>query len=269
VYALMFSYLYTALLLILFALIIRGVSFEFRGKVDNVSWKSAWDIAIIVSSFLPAFLFGVVFGNIFAGLPMDSSGYRGSFLTLFNPYGLVSGILFVLLFAVHGALYASVKTNGELSSRAKKAADNLWNLLLLAAAAFLVYTGIATKLFDNYFKYPFLAIFPLIFVVSLIAVKLFIAKEALLKAFAFSCIAIIFVISSGVAGLFPSLIPSSIDSAYNLTVFNSSSSPYALKIMTVAAMIFIPVVILYQVWVYRVFRARVNKNDIVSDYEGY
>ena len=269
VYALMFSYLYTALLLILFALIIRGVSFEFRGKVDHPSWKSAWDIAIIVSSFLPALLFGVTFGNIFQGLPMDNSGYHGSLFTLFNPYGLMTGILFVLLFAVHGALYASVKTNGELGSRARRTANNLWNLLFIVAVAFLVYTRFATKLFDNYFKYPVLAIFPLILMMSLIAVKIFIAKGALLKAFAFSCVAIAFEIFTGVAGLFPSLIPSRIDSAYNLTVFNSSSSPYALKIMTVAAMIFIPIVILYQIWVYRVFHARVNRDDIVSGYEGY
>lgn len=269
VYALMFSYLYTALLLILFALIIRGVSFDFRGKVDHPSWKSAWDIAIIVSSVLPALLFGVVFGNIFQGLPMDGSGYHGSLFTLFNPYGLMTGILFVLLFTVHGALYASVKTNGELGSRARRIANNLWTLLLIVAVAFLVYTRFATQLFDNYFKYPVLAIFPLILIMSLIAVKIFIAKGAFLKAFAFSCVAIVFVIFTGAAGLFPSLIPSRIDSAYNLTVFNSSSSPYALKIMTVAAMIFIPIVILYQIWVYRVFRARVNRDDIVSGYEGY
>jgi cytochrome d ubiquinol oxidase subunit II len=269
VYALMFSYLYTALLLLLFALIIRGVSFEFRGKIDHLSWKSAWDIAIIVSSFLPALLFGVIFGNIFQGLPMDSSGYHGSLFMLFNPYGLMTGILFVLLFAIHGALYASVKTSGELSSRARSIANNLWPLLLVVTITFLGYTKYATKLFNNYFNHPILAIFPLIFMMSVIAVKIFIVKEALLKAFAFSCIAIAFVIFSGLAGMFPSLIPSSIDSAYNLTVFNSSSSPYALKIMTAAAMIFIPIVILYQIWVYRVFRARVNSDDIVSGYEGY
>jgi cytochrome d ubiquinol oxidase subunit II len=269
VYALMFSYLYSALILLLFALIIRGVSFEFRGKVDNLSWKSAWDIAIIISSFLPALLFGVTFGNIFEGLPMDSSGYHGSLFTLFNPYGLMTGILFVLLFAVHGALYVSVKTDVELSRRARHVANNIWPLLLIVTITFLTYTQFATKLFDNYFKYPILAIFPLIFIISLITVKLFIVQEALLKAFASSCIAIVCVIFSGVAGLYPNLIPSSIDSAYNLTVFNSSSSPYALKIMTVAAMIFIPVVILYQIWVYRVFRARTNRNDILSGYEGY
>src|SRR5512144_1074626 len=99
-YALMFSYLYTALLLLLFALIIRGVSYEFRGKVDNAQWRQGWDVAIVLGNFLPALLFGVAFGNIFAGFPMDGAGYHGSLLTLLNPYGLLTGILFVILFAV-------------------------------------------------------------------------------------------------------------------------------------------------------------------------
>ena len=121
-YALMFSYLYTALFLLLLALIVRGVSFEFRGKVGNTTWKAAWDRAILVSSFLPALLFGVAFGNIFAGLPMDAQGYHGTLLTLLNPYGLLTGALFVFLFLVHGALYLSVKTTGDLKARAASTA---------------------------------------------------------------------------------------------------------------------------------------------------
>src|SRR6266568_1985882 len=109
-YALMFSYLYTALLLLLFALIVRGVSFEFRGKGEGDGWKGGWDAAILVTSFLPALLFGVAFGNIFQGLPMDAAGYHGAFFGLLKIYGLLTGLLFVLLFLVHGALYLSVKT---------------------------------------------------------------------------------------------------------------------------------------------------------------
>src|SRR5512138_2391576 len=128
-YALMFSNLYSALILLLFALIVRGVSFEFRGKIDNATWKSTWDKAIIVSSFLPALLFGVAFGNIFEGIPMRNDfatlqfSYEGSLLGLLNPYGLVTGVLFVLRFAVHGALYISVKTVGDLSTRANALAN--------------------------------------------------------------------------------------------------------------------------------------------------
>src|SRR5512140_720776 len=138
-YALMFSYLYTALLLLLFALIIRGVSYEFRGKVNGENWRKGWDAAIVVGNFLPALLFGVAFGNIFAGLPMDAAGYHGSLLSLLNPYGLLTGVLFVLLFAVHGSLYAAVKTRGELSDRSAAMANRLWPALLVVAVAFLVF----------------------------------------------------------------------------------------------------------------------------------
>lgn len=268
-YALMFSYLYTALLLLLFALIIRGVAFEFRGKVDNVSWKSSYDTAIVLSSFVPALLFGVAFGNIFKGLPMDASGYHGSLLTLLNPYGLVTGVLFVLLFAVHGSLYASVKTGGGLSDRARRLAGILWLPLLLIAVGFLGYTKFATKLYDNYFRWPVLLLIPGIAVAALIAVKYFMLKDSMFKAFAASCVTIVFVTFTGVAGLFPDLIPSSIDPAYSLTIFNSSSSQYTLAIMTAVAVIFVPIVIAYKIWVYRVFRARVDEKDVLSNSEAY
>ncbi|HUN54792.1 MAG TPA: cytochrome d ubiquinol oxidase subunit II [Smithella sp.] len=268
-YALMFSYLYTALLLLLFALIIRGVALEFRGKVDNASWKSSFDKAIIISGFVPALLFGVAFGNIFAGLPMDNAGYHGSLLKLLNPYGLITGVLFVLLFAVHGALYACVKTSGELSSRAKNLAGNLWIPLLVAAVIFLGYTKFATRLYDNYFRWPLFLFIPAIAVAALIAVKYFTVRGAMLKAFAASCVTILFVTFTGVAGLFPNLIPSSIDPAYNLTIFNSSSSSYTLAIMTIVALIFVPVVIVYKIWVYRLFGAKVEQKDVLNNSEAY
>ena len=268
-YALMFSYLYTALLLLLFSLIVRGVSFEFRGKIDSAEWKSGWDTAIIVSSFLPALLFGVAFGNIFKGLPMDAAGYHGGLLSLFNPYGIVTGLLFVLLFAVHGALYASVKTVGDLSARAFNLAKLLWIPLLLIAVVFLSYTAYATKLYDNYLKAPILFIAPAIAVLAMVATYFFMLKNAALKAFTASCITIVFVCVTGVAGLFPSLIPSSIDPAFNLTIFNSSSSQYTLVIMTVVAAIFVPTVILYKIWAYRVFRAPVTEKDVLENHEAY
>jgi cytochrome bd ubiquinol oxidase subunit II len=268
-YALMFSYLYTALLLLLFSLIIRGVCFEFRGKVDNADWKASWDKAIVVTGFLLALLFGVAFGNIFKGLPMDAAGYHGTFLSLLNPYGLLTGVLFLLLFAMHGALYVSVKTTGDLCRRAEALAGKLWPLLLLAAVAFLVYSKIDTKLLDNYFSMPSLLAIPLIAVASLVAVKIFMVKKAWYKAFAFSCSTVLFITFTGVAGLFPNLIPSSLDPVWSLTIFNSSSSPYTLRIMTVVAFIFVPIVIAYKIWVYRVFRARVTEDDVLNKKEAY
>jgi len=268
-YALMFSYLYTALLLLLFALIIRGVSYEFRGKVDNETWRKGWDTAIVVGNFLPALLFGVAFGNIFAGFPMDAAGYHGSLLTLLNPYGLLTGVLFVLLFAVHGSLYAAVKTRGELSVRSAAMANRLWPVLLVVAVAFLVYTRFATKLYDNYFNEVLLLIVPVLAVASLLGIKVFAVKEELLKSFAASCLTIVLVVATGLVGLFPNLIPSSLDPVYSLTIFNSSSSPYTLKIMTVVAFIFVPIVIAYKIWVYRIFRAPVTIEDVMKDKQAY
>jgi cytochrome d ubiquinol oxidase subunit II len=268
-YALMFSYLYTALLLLLFSLIVRGVVFEFRAKADTPRWRMVCDGAIVVSCFLVALLFGVAFGNIFGGLPMDRVGYHGSFLSLLNPYGLLTGVLFVLLFAVHGALYVSVKTSGPLADRGRQTAIRLWPWLLAVAVVFLVASKFATRLYDNYLQWPALAVIPLIAVAALVAIRLFAAKGALLAAFAASCATVLFVTFTGVAGLFPSLIPSAIDPAYNLTIFNSSSSPYTLAVMTVVAFIFVPIVIAYKIWVYRVFRARIEEKDVLTNTEAY
>lgn len=268
-YALMFSYLYTALLLLLFALIVRGVSFEFRSKLENDRWKGAWDTAIVVCSFLPALLFGVAFGNIFRGLPMDASGYQGSFFSLLNPFGLLTGVLFVLLFLVHGALYLSIKSDGDLSSRACATANRLWPFLLVVAAAFLVAAYPATGLYGNYLKVPALLALPLLAVAALVSIRIFTARNNAAASFAASCVTIVLVVATGVTGLFPNLIPSSLDPVHSLTIFNSSSSQYTLKIMTVVAFVFVPIVIAYKIWVYRIFRAKVTTRDVMEDEHAY
>ena len=268
-YALMFSYLYTALLLILFALIFRGVALEFRGKGEGTAWKKGWDTAILFGSFIPALFFGVAFGNIFRGLPMDAEGYHGTLFSLLNPYGILTGLLFVLLFLVHGALWLSLKIEGDLGKRASAVAGKTWYLLLAVAVAFLVHTNFATNLYANYFQnFLWLAV-PLIAVLSLITIKLLLSKGRIAGAFFASCVTIVMVTFTGVAGLYPNLIPSSIDPAYSLTIFNSSSSPYTLKIMTVVALIFVPVVIAYQIWSYRVFRHKVTAEDMLDEKESY
>jgi cytochrome d ubiquinol oxidase subunit II len=188
---------------------------------------------------------------------------------LLNPYGLLTGVLFVLLFAVHGSLYAAIKTTGDLSRRGEELANKLWLPLLVVAVAFLGYTYPATKLYDNFLKAPVLLIVPLIAVVSLLLVKVFIAKGSCHKAFLFSCLTIVFVVFTGVTGLFPNLIPSNIDPASNLTIFNSSSSLLTLQIMTVVAAIFVPIVICYKIWVYRIFRARVTNEEVLGNPEAY
>jgi len=260
----MFSYLYTALLIILFSLIVRGVAVELRGKEEGAGWRRRWDAAFFVGSFLPALLFGVAFGNIFQGLPMDADGYHGSLFTLLNPYGLLTGAFFVLLFIMHGALWISVKISGDLSGRALRLANKAWYPLLLVAVFFLIFTKSATNLYANYTETPVLFAVPLLAVAALLGIKVFALKGESLKAFISSCVTILTVTFTGIVGLFPNLIPSSIDQRYSLTIFNSSSSPYTLKIMTVVALVFVPVVIAYQAWNYSVFRKKIDPDDMTK-----
>ncbi|MEW6107829.1 MAG: cytochrome d ubiquinol oxidase subunit II [Nitrospirota bacterium] len=268
-YALMFSYLYTALLLILFSLILRGVALEFRNKVESQGWRKGWDVAIFIGSFLPALLFGVAFGNIFQGIPMDANGYHGTLFTLLNPYGILTGVLFVLLFTVHGSLWLAVKTNGELGRRASSVAGKSWYVLLVVAVLFLIHTAFATDLYGNYIQNPVWFAVPAVAVTALLGIKLFALKTRYLTAFYSSCLTILTVTFTGVIGLYPNLIPSSIDKDYSLTIFNSSSSPYTLKIMTIVAVIFVPVVIAYQIWIYRIFRHKLTVDEVVNDKESY
>ncbi len=260
-YALMFSYLYTALLLILFALIIRGVALELRHKEPGERWRKNWDIAFFIGSMLPALLFGVAFGNIFQGLPMDEMGYHGTLFTLLNPYGLITGVLFVMLFLMHGALWLAHKTSDELSDRCTGFAIKLWIPLVVVAVTFLCATYFATKLYDNFLKAPIFLMFPLIAVSALFIMRFFIGKGQILNAFFASCALIVMVCFTGVTGLFPNLIPSSINPAYSLTIYNSSSSIYTLKIMTAVAFIFVPIIIAYQIWAYRVFRQKTDSAE--------
>jgi cytochrome d ubiquinol oxidase subunit II len=200
---------------------------------------------------------------------MDAAGYHGSLLGLLNPYGLVTGALFVLLFLVHGALYLSVKTTGPLAVRAAGTASALWPALLLVAATFLVHTYFATRLFDNFLAHPALFLLPLAAVAALVAMRVLLARGEQLAAFAASCVTILLVVGTGVTGLFPNLIPSSLDPAYSLTIFNSSSSPYTLGIMTAVALVFVPIVIAYKIWVYRIFRAPVSAEETLADGQSY
>ena len=225
------------------------------------SWKDYCDKGIFISSFLIALLLGVAFGNIFEGLPMDSAGYHGSLLGLLNPYGLLTGVLFVLLFAEHGALYAGVKTAGALSGTSLSVAGKIWPALTGTAVVFLVYTAYATGLYGNYLKAPAALIVPLVAVTALISIRILLVRGAPLKAFTASCITIFFITLTGVVGLFPNLIPSSLDPAYSLTIYNSSSSSLTLGIMAGVALVFVPIVVAYKIWVYRIFSSRVHVEE--------
>ncbi len=265
-YAVMFSSMYSALLLLLFALIVRGVSFEFRAKVDSPQWRKVWDYCMTVGSFLPALLLGVAFANIFKGIPIDKDGvFHGSLFTYLNFYGLLGGLLFLFLFLVHGALWLVLKSNGDLQKRAASTVGKLWIVLLIVAVIFLVATAFATPLYKNYLNSPILFIVPIITVLALLFTKIFMLKGAYGKAWISSAITIVTATLFGVIGLYPNLFPSSIDPGYSLNIYNSSSSPLTLKIMLGVALIFVPIVIIYQSWVYNFFKAKVREDDLAYE----
>ncbi len=264
VYAVMFSSLYTPLMLILFALIIRGVSFEFRGKLDDPRWTKVWDICIFVGSFLPALLFGVAFANIFQGIPINENGiFQGNVLTLFNPYGLLGGVLFVLLFVQHGALWLAIKSDGELHDRAAAIARNVWPALLLVAVLFLIFSKFATDLYDNYLAQPLLFNIILATVAGLVGSRFFMARQAYFKAWLASALTIVGATFFGIAGLFPNLFPSSLNPDWSLTAFNASSSNLTLTIMLAVVLFFIPIVLAYQIWAYKLFSSKVDPKELI------
>lgn len=268
-YAVLFSSMYSALMLVLFALIFRAVSIEFRGQVNNDRWRSAWDLGMFLGSLLPSILLGVAFANIFKGIPIDAEGvYQGSLFTLLNPYGLIGGALFLMLFLVHGSLWLAVKTEGELQERSLATANKLWFVLLAVAVIFLVATAFATRLYQNYLANPLLLLIPLAAVAALVLIKVFLSKGSFWLAWFASCDTIFFATLFGVVGLYPRLLPSSLDPKFSLTVSNSASTPLTLKIMLGVAAIFVPIVIAYQTWVYIFFKDKVTLEDLIHD-EGY
>lgn len=262
-YSVMFSSLYSALMLILFALILRGVSFEFRGQVDHPVWRKIWDGCIFIGSFAPALLFGVAFANIFKGLPIDGQGlFQGTLLTLLNPYGLLGGVLFVVLFMVHGALWLAIRSKDALHEKAAATANTLWSVELVVAVIFLVASFFSTRLYDNYLAHPAFFLVILVTVFSLLGIKLFLYKRDYLKAWLASALTIVGATFYGVIGLFPNMFPSSIDAQYSLTAHNASSSPLTLKIMLIVVLIFIPIVIGYQIWAYKLFSGKIGAEDL-------
>ncbi len=259
VYAVMFSSLYSALMLILFALILRGVSFEFRHQIESPGWKKIWDSCMFIGSVLPAILFGAAFANIFRGIPIDGEGiYHGTLLTLLNPYGLLGGVLFLCFFLVHGSIWLAIKSEGDLHERAKAAASKLWIVLLAAAVVFLIASYFATNLYANYLASPALFLVIIVTVLALLGIRFYLSKGALWKAWFSSAVTIIGATFYGVIGLFPNMFPSSMDAAFSLTAYNASSSQLTLKIMLVVALIFVPIVLIYQIWAYNLFKDKVG-----------
>jgi cytochrome d ubiquinol oxidase subunit II len=260
VYATLFSGFYLALVLMLVALILRGVSFEFRGKRTGNSWHSLWDWAIFTGSLLPAFLWGVVVANLMRGFAIDQQmNYYGGLLPLLNPYAFLGGLVFVSLFMMHGANYLTRKVYNEIADRAKKAAFSAWIAATILTVAFVVWTFFATDILT---KPGINGLIPAILAaLGLLVTGWFIRSGKSGWAFITGSLAIVFAILMVFAGLYPRILISTLEPSWSLTIVNAASSPYTLKVMTIVAAIFIPVVLVYQGWTYWVFRKRLGTNS--------
>ena len=266
VYAVMFSALYAPLLIILFALIFRAVSFEFRAKIDNTGWRSLWDFFQFIGNFIPAFLFGVTFANLFMGIPIDNGGiYHGNIIKLLSPYGLLGGIFFVLMFCYHGALWLGIKAPGDLHERTIDVARKLWLPLIIAAVAFLALTFSNTKLYDNYIKAPILWLIPCIALLGIFVSLFYCVKRRPALAWFGSAIFIFFVTFFGIAGMFPNLLISSIDPGASLTLHKDAASVLTLKIMLGVVLFTVPAVLAYQLWVFLTFTHKVTEEELKSE----
>ncbi len=263
-YATMFSGMYSALMLLLFALILRGVSFEFRGKVENNTWKSVWDACQVAGSFLPALLLGVAFANLFHGLPINEAHVNtGGLFDLLNPYGLLGGVLFVAMFCLHGALWLSIRATGELKDRAMATACRLWPAVLVLVLAFLAYTFVHTRLFGNYLKNPPLLLILAAAVAGLVLSRVYLARGQAWKAWGGSAVFIASTALFGVVGLYPAILISTLNPAWSLTIHNAASSTLTLKIMLGVALVFVPLVIGYQIWSIMTFSKPIqNEHDL-------
>ncbi|TDV44114.1 cytochrome d ubiquinol oxidase subunit II [Actinophytocola oryzae] len=255
-YASLFSGFYLALLVILVALIVRGVAFEFRGKIDSDRWRRGWDIAIMTGSAVPALLWGVAFGNIVRGVPLDADhDYAGTFLTLLNPYALLGGLTTLSVFAFHGAVFVALKTEGEVRARAKAFTLPLGGTAIVLGAAFLLWTQFA---YGTGWTWAPVLVAAVALVAAVTTARL--GREG--WAFTGTALAIVATVMVLFGSLYPDVLPASNDAANSLTTTNASSTPYTLGIMTWVAVIFTPVVLAYQAWTYWVFRKRVSRAHI-------
>lgn len=259
-YATLFSGFYVALVFMLAGLIIRGVAFEFRSKREDPAWRERWDWAIYYGSLLPALLWGVAVANLMRGVAIESDlNYYGGLVPLLNPYSMFGGVVFIGFFLIHGASYLGIKLEGDLKKRVKDLTGKIWIVVVILAVLFLIWTYFATDILNN----PgYDGLIPaLLAAAALLAYGWFLrqGKEGL--TFISGGLVIILATVMVFSGLFPRLMISTLDPANSLTIYNASSSPYTLKVLTIVAGIFLPIVLAYQGWTYWIFRKRLSPDS--------
>jgi len=254
----MFSGLYIALLAVLFCLMIRVVSFEWRTKSESPRWRRIWLWANAIGSFGASLIWGVGLANLLYGTPINSSGdFDGSFWDLFNGYTLLAGVAVVAIFAFHGATYLTLRTQGDLLDRAGRASRRLAAVSAVLGTVFLIWTVVVAV--DRNDKDVFPPVLPAAIGIAALVLAVVLAhRRNQLWAFAMTAAAAIAVVVTLFTSLFPRVMVSSTDFANSLTVSGSASAHYTLAVMSIVALIFVPLVLLYQGWTYHVFRARVG-----------
>ncbi|MCP1427827.1 cytochrome d ubiquinol oxidase subunit II [Microbacterium foliorum] len=261
-YATLFSGFYLPLLLILLALILRGVSFEYRHQRESAQWKAGFDRMIVIGSAVPALLWGVAFGNIVQGVAIDANHiYVGGFFALLNPYALLVGVTTLLLFFLHGVLFVALKTDGQVHAHARRLVKLAAGPTVLAAAGTVLWTiGIAGER-----DAPLMLMVigcGLVAALALIGSVVFSLRGRDGRAFTAGAVTVASAVVMLFAALFPYVMPSTIDPAFSLTIENASSTPYTLTIMSWTALIALPLVLAYQTWTYWIFRKRVTRSSI-------
>jgi cytochrome d ubiquinol oxidase subunit II len=258
-YATMFSALYLALVLLLAALMARGVSFEYRGKRADPRWRRTWDVLLVVGSLLAPLLIGVALGDLLHGLPIDAKQeYTGNFFNLLQPYALLTGVTLVLLCLLYGAAFLSLKTTDEMHERSRRVARRVAPVTAAAVVAFVIWTHVTAS--DEFFLSPV----ELLAVLAVLTAVWLVYEQKDGFAFAATAVTMAACIVSIFADLYPNVMVSSTNPAYNLTVHNTASAAYSLKVMTVVVILFLPFVLAYQAWTYHVFRRRVSRQDFVA-----
>jgi cytochrome d ubiquinol oxidase subunit II len=260
VYATVFSGFYTAFMILLFVLIFRAVSIEFRSKRENPRWRQMWDIAFSVSSILIAFLAGVALGNIIEGIPLGpDKEYLGGFWTLINPYALLVGLTTVALFMMHGAIYAVMKTEGEMQDKIRSWINNSIIFFVICYVSLTMATLVYQQHMTDHFKnFPPAFVLAILNMLAIANIPREIHKKREFRAFLSSCASIVALMGLFAIGIFPNLVLSTPFPEYSLNIYNAASSQKTLQIMLTIAIIGIPFVLAYTISIYWVFRGKVK-----------
>jgi len=256
-YATLFSGFYLALVLMLLALIVRGVAFEFRSKMDGSGWRTTWDWVIFFGSAIPALLWGVALANLIRGVPIDAEmTYVGGFFNLLNPYALIGGLASLAIFTLHGATFLTLKLGGGIEDRARALASKLWYPAVLFLFLFVAGTYWMTDVHERLGLDP--GVVPAVAVLSLFATRWTVSNRRDGWSFVLTAVSVVFATITVFIALFPRVMVSSLDPEWSLTIYNAASSPYTLKVMSIVAGLLVPVVLVYQAWTYWIFRKRIT-----------